>query len=102
MVRKDQVRQSARFVDEVPEADDEGDFLQRFLHPPSGRRREDGVAAVDEKQLNRRTFARQDLRAQLLEGTCGLLSIAGLSRAGRAGRKLDLWHERDSARLPDM
>ena len=101
MVRKDQVRQSARFVDEVPEADDKGDFLQRVLHPPSGRRREDGVAAVDEEQLNGRTFGSQDLCAQLVEGTCGLLSITGPSRSGRAGRQLDLRHERDSAWLPD-
>src|SRR6266581_3636119 len=71
MIRQDQVCESARIVDEAPEAGDKGDPFQALAHAPGLRRGKYRIRAVE----------KQDARArQLLEGAAaGCWSRACLS-----------------------
>ena len=69
MIRQNQIRQHARFVDETAEAGDERNLLERFSHAPRSRRRKNGIALVQQQDFRAYQTPLKDSSSKSLKGS---------------------------------
>src|SRR5262245_30898673 len=91
MIRKDEIREHARFVDEARKAHDIGRLFKRLTNLPGLRRREHWIRVVND-QHTQLLAARADSGRKFVER---------LSRSGRRTSHRNLRREIEAARLAD-
>src|SRR5262245_46782155 len=96
MIRQDQIRQHAGFVEETSEARDERNLEERFLDSPRWWCGENRIDVVDEQNLQRRLLPAEGVSCKLPQ--CG---TSLFSSGTRVARHVELRHEGHAAGRTD-